>query len=68
MPYFIIAQFDRDCTVRQVPEAEIKSVLAEYDEPFLGKYEGEDPATWGEQPLLIKGEVVPFGKIKGAKA
>jgi hypothetical protein len=62
MSYFLIYQFDTEATVRQVTKEELEAALAEgaYSEGFLDKLSSDvdDPASWGERVLLIKGEII----------
>jgi hypothetical protein len=58
MGYFLIYQFDREATVLQLTEDELKAEIPDMPEGFLENIPDSDPACWGESALLIKGEIV----------
>lgn len=60
LDYFLIYQFDTDCTVRRISKDEIEQGLENDDFPdgFLSQVKDNDPATWGGQALLVKGEII----------
>lgn len=57
MPYYLIYQPDRECLVLELSAEEVIATAGEH-EGFLTSIEDSDPATWGGQALLIKGEIV----------
>ena len=59
MPYFLIYQFDTDATVEQFDDkAALLEVLSDFPNVFADRLPDSDPAMWGEQALIIKGEIV----------
>lgn len=59
MQYFVISNSDGDVSVRQINKEELVRQLQEdMRTGFLPCIEDQDPNYWGDNMLIIKGEIV----------